>query len=72
MKTYIMRINNLEYRSFLKRIKQCKLKNNTKEYFLLLRFYSELNRNVDILKDLEIKNEDNEVMITTDRNVIDI
>ena len=40
-------------------------------YLRLLRFYSELNRNVDIFKDLEIKNEDNEVMITTDRNVID-
>jgi len=43
---------------FLKYLQGLRIKNNVKEYFLRLRFYSYFNKNIDILKNLKIINND--------------
>ena len=40
--------------------------NKKKEFFQRIRFYSNLNKNVDILKDLELITEDNEIKVNQD------
>ena len=44
---------------FLKNVQELRIKNNVKEYFLRLRFYTYINRNTDILKILKRINNDN-------------
>ena len=46
-------MSHIEYPSFIKSINKSYLSINKKEYFQKLRFYSNRNKNVDILKDLE-------------------
>ena len=70
-KKYIIHMSNIEYSSFIKTINESYLNNNKKEYFQKLRFYSNIDKNVDILKDLELINDNNEKYITFNKNIID-
>ena len=46
--------NNWEnWSNFLKLLQELKVKNNLKEYFLRLRFYTNITNNIDILKELK-------------------
>ena len=64
-------MSHMEYSSFIKKIIESYMNNNKKEYFQKLRFYSNINKNVDILKDLELENDNNEKYITYNKNIID-
>ena len=48
---------------FLKELYDLRVKNNVKEYFLRLKFYTYINKNTDILKNLKIKKNGNEIII---------
>ncbi len=39
---------------FLKNLQELRIKNNVKKYFLRLRFYTYINRNTNVLKNLNI------------------
>ena len=54
---------------FLNELYELKIKNNVKEYFLRLRFYTVINKNTDILKNLKIQKDGNEI-ITLDKEEI--
>ena len=45
--------------------------NKKKEFFQRIRFYSNLNKNVDILKDLELITEDNEIKVEVNQDIIE-
>ena len=70
-KNYIIHMSHLEYSTFIKKINGSYVNNNKKEYFHKLRFYSNISKNVDILKDLELENDNNEKYITYNKNIID-
>ena len=48
---------------FLNELYELKIKNNIKEYFLRLRFYTVINKNNNILKNLKFKKNVNEINI---------
>ena len=54
---------------FLKELQELRVKNNVKEYFLRLRFYTYINKNTDVLKNLKIIKNGNEI-ITLDKEEI--
>ena len=54
---------------FLKELYDLRVKNNVKEYFLRLRFYTVINKNTDILKNLKIQKDELEI-ITLDKEEI--
>ena len=54
---------------FLKNLQELRIKNNVKEYFLRLRFYTYINRNTDVLKNLKIINND-KIKITLNKKEI--
>ena len=54
---------------FLKELYDLRIKNNVKEYFLRLRFYTVINKNTVILKNLKIQKDDLEI-ITLDKEEI--
>ena len=70
-KNFINRMNNQEYSSFIKKINELNINKNKKEYFQRLRFYSEINKNVDILKNLEIITDNNEIKLEINKDNID-
>ena len=50
----LIHTNNWEnWSNFLKLLQELKVKNNLKEYFLRLRFYTNITNNIDILKELK-------------------
>ena len=53
----------------LKELQELRVKNNVKEYFLRLRFYTYINKNTDVLKNLKIIKNGNEI-ITLDKEEI--
>ncbi len=53
-KKIINRHINENFNIFLKELKNLRIKNNVKEYFLKLRFYTFINKNTDILKNMKI------------------
>jgi hypothetical protein len=63
----IKRIKSDEYSSFLEKIEELKMNRKEREYFLKMRFYTQIESNVDILKDLELPDGE----IVTARDVID-
>ena len=54
---------------FLKELYDLRVKNNVKEYFLRLRFYTVINKNTDILKNLKIQKNKIDI-ITLDKEEI--
>ena len=49
--------NNDDYRAFMGSLKDLDMENRYKEYFHRIRFYTEISRNQDILKDLDVGEE---------------
>jgi hypothetical protein len=68
----IRKISNEEYNNFLLNIEQLKLKRNMKEYFLKIRFYSEITKSAAVMNNLEenVPSEDM-VNLITDKIEID-
>ena len=66
----IKNVNTREYHSFLKNIGDMGIKNKDKEFFLGLRFYSQLSKTSGIIDNLEIE-EDGDYRIETDRGIVD-
>ena len=60
-----LKANNEDYDAFMKKFKEDELDNRTREYFLRLRFYTEIGKNSDILKELKCEGEDLDLI--TDR-----
>ena len=58
---------NENWNIFLKELQNLRIKNNVKEYFLRLRFYTFINKNTDILKNMKINDK-----IVTDKKLINI
>ena len=54
IKKIIHRHLSENWNTFLEKLKELKIKNNVKEYFLKLRFYTFINKNTDILKNMKI------------------
>ncbi len=54
---------NEEYHTFMAKFEDLKLNNNMKEYFLRLRFYSDLGKRTDLLKDLVVEGGPEEELI---------
>lgn len=50
----IRRVRTEEYTAFLEKIEELRMTRKHKEYFLKMRFYTQINANVDILKELEL------------------
>ncbi len=69
LKKLIHRHKTENWHIFLKKLQELRIKNNVKEYFLRLRFYTFINRNTDVLKNLKIINNDN-IKITLNKNEI--
>ena len=67
----IRKISKEEYSNFMLEIADLKLKKNLKEYFMKMRFYSEISRSASTMTDLEEYN-DEEDMIDLITNKIDI
>ena len=68
---YITHMSNMEYSSFIKVLVEMLIDNKKKEFFQRIRFYSNLNKNVDILKDLELITEDNEIKVEVNQDIIE-
>ena len=68
---YITHMSNIEYSSFIKILVDLLIDNRKKEFFQRIRFYSNLNKNVDILKDLELITEDNEIKVEVNQDIIE-
>ena len=64
-------MSNIEYSSFIKILVDLLIDNRKKEFFQRIRFYSNLNKNVDILKDLELITEDNEIKVEINQDIIE-
>ena len=64
-------MSNMEYSSFIKVLVDMLIDNRKKEFFQRIRFYSNLNKNVDILKDLELIIEDNEIKVEVNQDIIE-
>ena len=58
---------NENWNIFLKELQKLRIQNNVKEYFLRLRFYTFINKNTDILKNMKINDK-----IVTDKKLINI
>ena len=67
---YIIHMSKIEYSSFIKMLSELNINKMKKEYFLKLRFYSNINKNTDILKNLEIQFDD-DIKIETNKDIID-
>lgn len=68
----IRKLSNEEYNNFMCDIEKLNLKRNWKEYFLKLRFYSEINRSSEIMKNLEIYDKEEDLLeILTEKALID-
>ena len=50
----IKNIKSDEWRKFLELLQKLRISNRTKEYFLRLKFYTSINKNVGILENLQI------------------
>ena len=55
------------WNTFLEKLKELKIKNNVKEYFLKMRFYTFINKNTDILKNMKIND-----IVTLDKQKMNI
>ena len=69
LKKLIHRHKTENWHIFLKHLQELRIKNNVKEYFLRLRFYTYINRNTDVLKNLKIINND-KIKITLNKKEI--
>lgn len=67
----IMKSSTEAYHTFLSKFEEMKLNNQTREYFLRLRFYTELNKSTEPIKDLEVLLPGGEIGVTQDRFEID-
>ena len=67
LKEYITHISNIESFGFIKSFIELNINNRKKEYFQRLRFYSNINKNIDIIRDLEIILDD-DVKIESNRD----
>jgi hypothetical protein len=63
--------NNEEYKLFMEQFEECDKNSKYSEYFKRLRFYSEIDKNTDILKDLIITNDDGNEEAITDTDEVD-
>ena len=57
------------WKKFLEELVQLKVGNNVKEYFLRMKFYTDISRNVSILNNLKIK-KNGKTIITINKNEI--
>jgi hypothetical protein len=64
----IRRIKTEEYSAFLEGIEGLKMNRNNREYFLKIRFYTHINANTDILREIELDSGE----IVTERSEIDL
>lgn len=72
LKKKIKNLSNEEYNNFLSEFEKLKISRNSKEYFLRLRFYSQINKSSEILRNLSCeKDEDGFTEILTDKYAID-
>ena len=55
IKSIIHKIKIDNWKKFLEELVKLKVNNNVKEYFLRMKFYTDIGRNVSILNDLKIK-----------------
>ena len=55
IKSIIHKIKIDNWKKFLEELVKLKVSNNVKEYFLRMKFYTDIGRNVSILNDLKIK-----------------
>ena len=67
IKKIIHRHLSENWNTFLEKLKELKIKNNVKEYFLKLRFYTFINKNTDILKNMKIND-----IVTLDKQKMNI
>ena len=51
----------------MEKLKELRIKNNVKEYFLKMRFYTFINKNTDILKNMKIND-----IVTLDKQIMNI
>lgn len=58
----ISKCSNEDYHSFMSKFEELRLNNNTKEYFLRLRFYSEINKKTDVLRNLVDESNEDELI----------
>ena len=70
---FLKRVSNEEYNSFLYEIDNLRATKQIKEYFLRLRFYSEISSNVGIMRNLEVEPDegDENAKVITDKLEID-
>ena len=59
---YINEMNEMEFIGLLANIKKLQLSKNFKEFFLLCKFYTDINKNVKILNNLKIKEDEEEIV----------
>ena len=70
-KNWIRKAIKEEYHNFLKEPKKLKINNNKKEFYLKMRFWSEIDRNTGLLTELAERNDGaKEATVITDRNEI--
>lgn len=68
----IRKLSNEEYNNFMCDIENLNMKRNLKEYFLKMRFYSEINKSSEIMKNLEIHHKEEEILeVMTEKSDID-
>jgi len=67
IKKIIHRHLSENWNTFLEKLKELRIKNNVKEYFLKLRFYTFINKNTDILKNMKIND-----IVTLDKQKMNI
>ena len=65
----IHRIKIDNWKQFLEELVKLKVSNNVKEYFLRMKFYTDIGRNVSILNNLKIK-KNGKTIITINKNEI--
>ena len=71
IRTMIHRIKIDNWKQFLEELVKLKVSNNVKEYFLRMKFYTDIGRNVSILNNLKIK-KNGKTIITINKNEINI
>ena len=69
IRTMIHRIKIDNWKQFLEELVKLKVSNNVKEYFLRMKFYTDISRNVSILNNLKI-NKNGKMIITINKNEI--
>ena len=69
IRTMIHRIKIDNWKQFLEELVKLKVSNNVKEYFLRMKFYTDIGRNVSILNNLKIK-KNGKITITINKNEI--